>query len=441
MPTFPHGRPPTYPPPATKVARMSGSSSSMFWLLALPLKHREVVTHNNSLVDEDRNILYSFLKDKLSVSSDVAEVHQFAFPEFKVGTLDSLVAAGEDLSKMDPVLETTVNRLVSNFRGLLNGDSEQLRSSLVVNEVATPEAYVKSFQWNVMKYRTDKTVTEIADTIVQETQQIESLLKARLNAYSQAKSSVAAAERKNTGTFLTKDLGSLVTAKDFIEPSEFMQTLLVVVTAPEKKRWEAIYEHLSEMVVPRSSRLLAEEDGYALYNVTVFNKVKDEFIKAASAERFTVREYDYDENRQQEIQEADQAMQSDMKAQWASLVRLLKTNFGELFSAWMHLKVLRLFVESVLQYGLPPYFLSLTLKPGAGKDSTKGEKKLRLALLQNLEQLHLPGISPIDIAAALQSAASSTMESAEEAELWTALNMANGDQDPFVKVSLQWSIQ
>jgi V-type H+-transporting ATPase subunit C len=292
-----------------------------------------------------------------------------------------------------------------------------------------------------MKYRTDKTVTEIADTIVQETQQIENLLKARLGAYNQTKSTVAATERKNAGTFLTKDLGSSVAAEDFVEPSEFMQTLLVVVSTTEKNKWETLYEHLSEMVVPRSSRLLAEEDGYALYNVTIFNKVKEDFTKAASAERFTVREYVYDKTRLQETQEADQAMQSDMKAQWASLVRLLKTNFGELFSAWMHLKVLRLFVESVLQYGLPPYFLSLTLKPSAGKDSTKGEKKLRLALLQNLEQLHLPGISPIDIAAALQSATSSTMESAEEAELWTALNMANRDQDPFVKVALQWSVQ
>jgi hypothetical protein len=41
---------------------------------------------------------------------------------------------------------------------------------------------------------------------------------------------------------------------------------------------------------------------------------------------------------------------------------LLKANFGEVFSAWMHLKMLRLHVESILRYGLPPTFLSCILQ-------------------------------------------------------------------------------
>jgi hypothetical protein len=61
--------------------------TNLFWLVALPLKHREKATHNSSIVEEDRNILYSFLNDKLSVNGDVAQVHQFSFPEFKVPLL------------------------------------------------------------------------------------------------------------------------------------------------------------------------------------------------------------------------------------------------------------------------------------------------------------------------------------------------------------------
>lgn len=57
---------------------------SGYWMVALPLKHREHSQTHSSVVDEDRNVLYSFLKDKLSVSNDLAEVHQFAFPQFKV---------------------------------------------------------------------------------------------------------------------------------------------------------------------------------------------------------------------------------------------------------------------------------------------------------------------------------------------------------------------
>ena len=60
-------------------------SGKTFWMLALPLKHREQKGEGlTNVVEEDRNILFSFLKDKLSVASDLAQVHQFAFPQFKV---------------------------------------------------------------------------------------------------------------------------------------------------------------------------------------------------------------------------------------------------------------------------------------------------------------------------------------------------------------------
>lgn len=43
------------------------------------------------------------------------------------------------------------------------------------------------------------------------------------------------------------------------------------------------------------------------------------------------------------------------------LFRLARTNFGEVFSAWVHLKALRVFVESVLRYGLPPDFTAVSI--------------------------------------------------------------------------------
>lgn len=306
--------------------------------------------------------------------------------------------------------------------------------SLTSPSVATPEAFVKSFQWNVLKYRTDYTVGEVAETLIKEAQQIDNLIKARMATYNQAKSAVTAVERKNAGTLITKDLGDYLTKDDFVQ-SEMMATLLVIVHKINKNKWESNYERLSEMVVPRSSRFIVEEGDHSLYTVTVFNKVKDEFVKNASSEGFVIREYVYDAERITLSKETNVAMQSDLKAQWNSLVRLLKTNFGELFSAWVHLKVLRLFVESVLHYGLPPFFLALILKP-IGKDS-RADKKLRIALLQHLEQLQLPGISAIDIATALHTTDAGTIESVEEAELWTALNISTRDHEPFVKIPLK----
>lgn len=45
-------------------------------------------------------------------------------------------------------------------------------------------------------------------------------------------------------------------------------------------------------------------------------------------------------------------------------------NFGEVFSIWLHIKILRVFVESILRYGLPPNFQGMIVKP-----KNKQEKK------------------------------------------------------------------
>lgn len=57
------------------------------------------------------------------------------------------------------------------------------------------------------------------------------------------------------------------------------------------------------------------------------------------------------------------------------LVRWLKVNFSEAFIAWIHIKALRVFVESVLRYGLPVNFQAMLLQP-----NKKNMKKLREVL-------------------------------------------------------------
>jgi hypothetical protein len=42
-----------------------------------------------------------------------------------------------------------------------------------------------------------------------------------------------------------------------------------------------------------------------------------------------------------------------------------KTAYSEVFGSWMHLVAVRLFVESILRYGLPPSFVPVVVKPHA----------------------------------------------------------------------------
>jgi hypothetical protein len=44
------------------------------------------------------------------------------------------------------------------------------------------------------------------------------------------------------------------------------------------------------------------------------------------------------------------------------LLRLSRVNFSEAFQMLVHLKVIRLFVESVLRYGLPANYTGIIIK-------------------------------------------------------------------------------
>lgn len=71
------------------------------------------------------------------------------------------------------------------------------------------------------------------------------------------------------------------------------------------------------------------------------------------------------------------------KEQWTALLRLCKTNFGEVFQCAMHLKSLRIYVESVLRYGLPANFQPLILK-----FPPKNERKVKEALYSHFDNLN-----------------------------------------------------
>lgn len=60
------------------------------------------------------------------------------------------------------------------------------------------DSYLRNFKWNTVKYRTDRSIKDIADALLQEVLAIEALVKTKLAANSQVKASLAAIQRKQT---------------------------------------------------------------------------------------------------------------------------------------------------------------------------------------------------------------------------------------------------
>ncbi len=59
-------------------------------------------------------------------------------------------------------------------------------------------------------------------------------------------------------------------------------------------------------------------------------------------------------------------------------MQMLAVHVAQAFSSWIHICAVRLFVESILRYGLPPQFLAVLMRP-----NPKSTAKLRKLLAVN----------------------------------------------------------
>lgn len=52
---------------------------------------------------------------------------------------------------------------------------------------------------------------------------------------------------------------------------------------------------ITDMIVPRSSTLISQDNDYGLFTVSLFKKVVDEFKQHAREKKFIVRDFTYNE--------------------------------------------------------------------------------------------------------------------------------------------------
>ncbi|KAK2887070.1 hypothetical protein QQF64_013966 [Cirrhinus molitorella] len=318
--------------------------------------------------------------DKMNMATSQTNMstnHKFNIPELKVGTLDVLVGLSDELAKLDSFVESVVRKVAQYMADVLEDSRDKVQENLLANGVDLV-TYVTRFQWDMAKYPIKQSLKNISEIMSKQVSQIDNDLKARASAYNSLKGNLQSLERKNVGSLLTRSLADIVKKDDFVLDSEYLITLLVVVPKTSYPDWQKTYETLSEMVVPRSTKLLFEDQESGLFSVTLFRKAIDDFKHKARENKFMVRDFQYNEEEMKADKEEMTRLSTDKKKQFGPLVRWLKVNFSEAFIAWIHIKALRVFTESVLRYGLPVNFQAMLLQP-----NKKNVKKLR-EVLQDL---------------------------------------------------------
>jgi len=251
---------------------------------------------------------------------------------------------------------------------------------------------------------------------------MELVVRNKMAAYQGVKGSLSSAERKQTGSLGVKALHDVVRKDHFIMDSEYLQTLLVVVPKASENEFLNVYERWSSLVVPRSAQVITRDEESILFGVVVFKKVLGDVMDKARENKYIPRDYVYNE----EAIEAERREMSSLGAtardQKTSLLRLFRTNFSEVFAAWIHLKMLRVYVEAVLRYGLPPDFQVMAVFPPA-----RQEKKVRHALNQQYAHIGPNKMSTLVV---------KTDEYQDEVN---ALLLDSSDYHPYVSFDLKWS--
>lgn len=147
-----------------------------------------------------------------------------------------------------------------------------------------------------------------------------------------------------------------------ITDSEYLETHLIVVPSNIRKDFLKSYESIAPMVVPRSAVELAKDDEFVLYAVTTFKKHSSEFLQKCRESKWTPRQYKYVEGGKEEEQKELDRVAREEKKVWGEALRLGRTGWSEAVMVWAHVLTLRVFVETVLRYGLPLEYVSALIK-------------------------------------------------------------------------------
>ncbi|KAA6377409.1 MAG: V-type H+-transporting ATPase subunit C [Streblomastix strix] len=332
---------------------------------------------------------------------DIEPAIELRIPQLKVGTLDNLLAVADTTEKSDLFIQQVCYRIEKQIYEF------QKDEQIPIVDGKKPQDTILQFEWDSSKFNPkNMTLPAIADSITQEASRIDNQMKERAQEYNHTKTQLASMSRKSTGSINVRPLSELVTEKDFIE-SEKMTTLFIAVPRTNRKEWEKTYEGLTEYVVPRSSRKLAEDDQSILYSVVLFKSVVDTYKSKVREMRYMVREFSHTAEQSVEHTEEERARLEQLSNdQLREYVHWCLASYFQILLLWTHLKIVRVFVESVLRFGLPVNFQAVIIAPN--KKNTK-----KIIDLLNIEYKNL-AFTSLTAAAQLQGKDGGAQSASEE---------------------------
>ena len=343
-------------------------------------------------------------------------------PSLTVGTLDTLMTLSDELGKTDQIVEAIVRKIEKTAMEL----SERQKAELSVGGVPAPR-YIQQFAWDSAKYPNRRPLKDLVSLITSGAVAVEAELKQLTTSYGDKQAALQDVKRRKGGNLLVADLNDVLTEEIMnrveVHDTEYLKTVFIAIPKGMQENFEAgIYKTASDLVgfggpdwsrdstklgepvsfgqkvdrhktrgspvVPGSLKQIHSDHDSILYTVTILksqyeagyyengefqqgNKVDfyEEFAKACKDKRYIVREFTWDPTKAGSGVNALEQLQVEVDGMKSALMRWCKTHYGDAYVAWMHIKVIRVFVESVLRYGLPVDFTAVLYKVNPNKEA------------------------------------------------------------------------
>jgi len=292
------------------------------------------------------------------------------------GSFDQLIKLTDDLAKSDSQVDSLLHRLERQFLEIdetAEFKVKQLRAERSIID------YLKAWQWDEAKYPRNRS---IADTLVFLTSVVAKLddeSRNRTSQYNEYKVQKNNLARKDNVSLHSRELIDVFTHDvvtmqggsddDFIY-SEYLTTVVVIVPKNSERDFLKSYEfirdvdgnEIKEGVVPMSAKKFTgpnfEDSESALWRVVVFKKAVELFKTSCKEQRVIPRDFEYSIQSCKRLAEQRAKVNQLVDSTFQNLRILYKAAWSDVFIAWMHIKAMRIFVESVLRFGMPPSFAS-----------------------------------------------------------------------------------
>lgn len=300
------------------------------------------------------------------------------------GSFDGLIRLTDDLQKCDAQLDSIVHRLERQYIEL---DPKAVFKIKAQRQEMTFDAYIKAWQWDEARYPKSRPIADNLLFLFQNVTKFDEECRNKTGQLNETKTARAAISKKDGAALISRDLVDVLTpqvvkqsgkASDKFIKTEHLTTVVVILPRGSDQEFLKTYEQKAfcedcfGKVVPSSAEKFAgldDKDGNSLWRVVVFRSVADAFKKACRLNKFYARDFEYCEDAYTKLLETRENLEKSMGLQLDRVRGLYQSAWSDTMVAWIHVKAMRVFVESVLRFGMPPSF-------GAFIIGTKGSNPL-----------------------------------------------------------------